>query len=164
MKRILLFIAILFIPMMIIGCTEEDTNGDEDIISDNLEDNTEEDVNVAPDIDNNEDKMRDLNYTKFELEVDYGEDKEYEAEIKLDKDNLVKAKLEDDFKNIDLKGEEAFNEIYPKVEKLTIEQQTTKEDAIEEVIDIFTLDADYIKLELEITFKDGTKIEYIDSE
>lgn len=104
--------------------------------------------------------MDELEYTKFGLDIDYG-NKDYDAEIELD-NNRVEAELEDDLNGVDMNGEEAFNKIYPNVKKLTINQNTKKEDAITEIINAFDLSTDYTKLEVEIKFKDGTKIEYED--
>ncbi|CAM4240183.1 YusW family protein [Lederbergia lenta] len=110
-----------------------------------------------------EQKWADIDYTDFELEVDYGKNKEYEAEIEINKsNNSMKADLEDELNGMDMNGEEAFNEIYPKVKKLTIDQHTAKDDAINQTLESFNLEPNYNKFELEITFKDSTKIEYED--
>lgn len=108
-------------------------------------------------------KMSELDYTDFELEVDYGSDQEYEAEIEQNKaKDTVEADLEDELNGDDLKGQEAFDKIYPLVEQLTIDQDTSKADAIAEVLDAFDLNDNYEALEIEITFSDGTKIEFED--
>src|SRR5699024_12484996 len=104
-------------------------------------------------------KMDELDYVDFELEVDYGQDKEYEAEIE-QKEGNVKADLEDEINGEDLNGQEAFDKIYPLVDKLTISKDTEKEDVIEEVLEVFDLDDDYRELELEFTFSDGVKTEF----
>lgn len=108
-------------------------------------------------------KMDRLNYTSFELEVDYPNKEEYEVELELEnRGQTVDAELEDSINNVYKKGEEAFNELYPKVEMLTIGQSTSKEDAIQEVLKVFNLASDYREIEIEIKFKDGTKIEFED--
>lgn len=137
-----------------------DFQNNENNVVDN--DDTNQNEDQGTDSDDMEKKMEDLEYTDFELEVDYGNDQEYEAEIEQDKSTGVKAKLEDELSGVDIKGEEAFNEIFPMVEKLTIGQETSKEDAIKETLEVFGLDADYTKFELELTFKDGTKLEFED--
>lgn len=48
------------------------------------------------------------------------------------------------------------------MKQLTITQQTGKEAAIKEVMKVFDLPTDYTEFELEIRFKDGTKIEFED--
>ncbi|WP_115883932.1 YusW family protein [Jeotgalicoccus halotolerans] len=37
-----------------------------------------------------------------------------------------------------------------------------KKEAIEQVLDVFDLDTNYTEIEIEITFNDGTKIEFED--
>lgn len=106
--------------------------------------------------------MERLAYTDFELSVEYSNHEEYEAELELERDNRVKAEIEDELKGIEIKGPQAFDELYPLVEELTIQQDTSKEDAIQEVLKVFSLEDNYTEFELEIKFKDGTKIEFKD--
>lgn len=107
-------------------------------------------------------KMDELTYADFELEVDYADHKEYEAELEKSSNNTVKAEIEDDLNNTKKKGTEAFNELYPLVQQLTIDGQTSQDDAIKEVLEVFNLPADYKEFDLEIRLKDGTKIEFED--
>lgn len=108
-------------------------------------------------------KMDKLNYTEFELEVEYAEGKEYEAEIERKSDNTVKAKVEDELNGVKKNGLDAFNDLYPLVEQMTISSGTAKEDAIREVLSTFSLPDDYTKFELELRFKDdGTEYEIED--
>lgn len=180
MKRILLLIAMFVLALMVTACGDQndnDNNASQDDGTTN-EDNNQNDTDVDNQ-DNNDgtdgdtttknndtsgdmnSKMEELDYTDFELEVGYGKNKEYEAEIDLDNGN-IKADLEDEINGEDLNGEEAFNKIYPNVEKLTIDQKTAKEDAIKETLKAFNLDDNYVKFNMELTFKDGTKIEFGD--
>lgn len=108
-------------------------------------------------------QMDDLDYAEFNLEVEYANQTEYEVEVDTDDDNgLIEAEIKDSINNVKLRGEEAFNELHPKLKELTISQQTAKEEAISETLEIFDLDNAYSKFEVEITFKDGTKIEFED--
>ncbi len=107
-------------------------------------------------------KMDELDYADFELEVDYGNHKEYEAELEKSSNNSVKAEIEDDLNNVKKKGTDAFNELYPLVQQLTINGQTSQDDAIKEVLKVFNLPADYNEFDLEIRLKDGSKIEFED--
>ncbi|MFC5603690.1 YusW family protein [Sporosarcina koreensis] len=106
--------------------------------------------------------MDELDYVEFELEVEYAGDKEYEAELETDSIGTVKAKIEDEVNHVEKNGTEAFDELYPLVQKLTITQQTNKDEAISQVLKTFNLPTDYTKFDLEITFNDGTKIEFED--
>lgn len=107
-------------------------------------------------------KMDELDYSEFELEVEYAGNAEYEAEIETKNVGTVKAKIEDSLNHVEKNGAEAFEELYPLIQKLTISQKTEKGEAISEVLKTFNLPADYTKFELEITFNDGTKIEFGD--
>lgn len=107
-------------------------------------------------------KMDELDYADFELAVEYANHQEYEVELEKDSNNSIKAEIEDDLNNIKKKGSDAFNELFPLVQQLTITQQTSKEDAIQEVLATFNLPTDYQEFELDIRFKDGTKLEFED--
>lgn len=175
MKRMILFLGMLVLSLVLVACGGND---DADNQSDNMgedntaeeseqeaddsavEDDTESDSDTA-DSDDMKSKMDELDYVDFELEVDYGQDKEYEAEIE-QKNGNVKADLEDEINGEDLNGQEAFDKVYPLVEQLTIDKDTEKEDAISEVLDVFELEDNYTKFELEITFSDGVKMEFED--
>ncbi|WP_339252433.1 YusW family protein [Sporosarcina sp. FSL W8-0480] len=106
--------------------------------------------------------MDELDYAEFELEVEYAGDTEYEVEIETKSVGNVKAEIEDSLNHVEKNGTEAFDELYPLVQKLTITQQTNKDEAISEVLKTFNLPEDYTKFDLEITFNDGTKIEFED--
>ena len=106
--------------------------------------------------------MDEIDYADFGLSVDYANHDEYEAELEKNSNNSVEAKIDDSINQVKMKGADAFNELYPLVKQLTITQKTSKEDAIQEVIKVFNLPDDYRELELEVRFKDGTKIEFED--
>lgn len=139
--------------------TTEPSNNDENVVDQNTTNNS--DATNEPNTDDQVQKMESLDYSDFELDVKYGNDQDYEVDLELDH-GRVEAKLEDDLTGVEIEGDGAFDEIYPLVEQLTIEQNTAKEDAITQVIDIFDLPSDYQNFELEIRFKDGTKIEFED--
>lgn len=102
-------------------------------------------------------KMDELDYVEFELEVDYGNDKEYE--LSLEKDNgQIEAKLEDELDNRKLMGQEAFDEIYPKLKDLSFSKDMPKDEAIQHALEAFSLPDDYVKFEMDITFHDNTEI------
>ncbi|SIT75714.1 YusW family protein [Edaphobacillus lindanitolerans] len=101
-------------------------------------------------------KMDEITYSEFELEVEYAEGQEYEAEIERKSDNTVKAKIEDSLDGMEKKGLEAFNELYPLVEQMSITSGTPKEEAIREVLSVFSLPDDYTKFDLELRFKDDS--------
>lgn len=186
MKKTFLFISLFVMSLFVVACGTN--NGNEPANDQVIEDNnnagtnntnsntgtngtkagagtgTEGTNNNNSDLSSDEvAKMDALDYQEFSLDIDYGNHKDYEVELdREDDNNRVEAKIEDDMNGVKKRGSEAFAEIYPLVEKLTITRDTTKEEAIKEVLDVFKQDANYQKLELEITFKDGTKIEFED--
>ena len=123
---------------------------------------TRQDENATTSNKDDMQKMDEIDYADFGLSVDYANNDEYEAELEKNSDNSVEAKIDDSLNKVKMKGADAFNELYPLVKQLTITQKTSKEDAIQEVIKVFNLPDDYKELELEIRFKDGTKIEFED--
>ncbi|REB08008.1 hypothetical protein DVB69_08525 [Sporosarcina sp. BI001-red] len=157
--------------------TEKNTTGTEDTttgsgtVNDESANKSSSDTNdssttnnsTVSDSDQNymKEKMDKLTYDEFELEVDYGKDKEYEIEIEQD-NGKVESTVEDELSNTNLKGREAFDEIYPKLEKLDITETTSKEQAIQQALDAFNLKDDYVKFDIEITMPDGQKIQFED--
>lgn len=73
-------------------------------------------------------KMQALDYTEFELEVEYGNDEEYEAQLELKSDGSVAADYEDDMNSIKKQGIEAFNDLYPLVEQLELTPSSNQEE------------------------------------
>lgn len=170
MKR--LFFSIIFVTVLTVfpACNNENdakTNNnqlDDIVVNENDNNNgAEVEENINND-DPNEymiKKMEQTNYNSFELEVDYPNDKEYEAEIKI-RNNIVKAELEDELNGVELHGLEAFDHIFPIVEMLKVDRNTGKQEAINDVLKAFNLASNYQKLELEIVLTDGMKIEFKD--
>lgn len=186
MRKLYLVTIILVLSLVIAACgennnSEESDNNTNGVTTNDREqnDNTStenNDSNVADnDVidennqteipeDNSDDqvqKMESLDYIDFELDVKYNNDQEYEVDLELE-NSYVEAKLEDDLNGTEIAGDAAFDEIYPLVEQLTIDQDTSTDDAITQVLDAFDLPTDYEKFELEIKFKDGTKKKYDD--
>ena len=180
MKKIFLFFALVALSLVVVACgtskkdnnqtqdkqTVEDNNNDvtsgtggTDGTDENAETNTNETNAGSQD---ELAKMDKLDYQEFTLDIDYGNQDEYDVELERNKDDTIEAEIEDSINGVNKHGSEAFNELYPLVEKLTITQQTSKEEAIKEILDVFNLKNDYSKFDVEITFKDGTKIEFED--
>lgn len=167
MKHFLSVITILVLSVTVVACGQSnnsDNPNQNDGVTNN-QDQNDNSIDGDDTITNNnssdeiQKKMDELDYIDFELEVRYANDKEYEVKIEQDDDG-IEAKLEDELNGIKITGEEAFNEIYPIVQKLAINQDTSKEDAIQQTLDAFGLDADYTKFDLELKFQDHTKIEF----
>ncbi|GKV68529.1 hypothetical protein NCCP2716_10270 [Sporosarcina sp. NCCP-2716] len=138
------------------GTSGTDTSGDS-----SSTDSSSGSSDTAAGQDDMKEKMDKLGYDEFELEVDYGKDKEYEIEIEQD-NGVIESAVEDELTDQNLKGQEAFDEIYPKLEKLNINDTTSKEDAIQQALDAFGLKDDYVKFDMEITMPDGKKLNFED--
>lgn len=179
MKKISIFILTMALSFVLVACGNAEKNNDKVVDEPITGENSNGDTNGAtstegtssPETEQNTDtvnqddmqkKMDELGYADFELKLDYANHQEYEAELEKNSDNSIDAEIEDSLNNIKKKGTEAFNELYPLVKQLTITQQTGKEAAIQEVMKVFDLPTDYTEFELEIRFKDGTKIEFED--
>ncbi len=107
-------------------------------------------------------KMAELNFSEIEIDVEYQGGKEYEAEIDLDRNEPILAKVEDDLNNVYLRGREAFDHIFERASKLDLTSNSTKQQVIDQVLDVFNLPNDYIKLDVEIEFDDGKKVDIED--
>ena len=187
MRKIFLFIALLALSLVVVACgttkkdnnqtqgnqTVEDknnndvTNGTNGNAGTSGTDGTVENTGTNTNETNagNPDelaKMDELDYLEFNLDIDYGTQDEYDVELERNKDDTIEAEIEDSINGVKKKGTDAFNELYPLVKKLTIDQKTSKEEAIKEILDVFNLKNDYTKFEVEIKFKDGTKIDFED--
>lgn len=106
--------------------------------------------------------MESLPFKKIDVEIKYKDDVEFEIEMK-QKGSAVSAEVEDEVHGVDIDNDmEAFNYIYPKVKNLSVAQDTAKEDVISMILEAFDLPDDYEKFEAELTFSDGTEIEFKD--
>lgn len=110
----------------------------------------------------NEEDTGQLEYDEFELDIEYPNDKDYEIKLENHRGGDSDAKIDDEVNGIKIEGPEAYNELYPLVKQLTITSETTKEEAIQEIIRVFELDPNYEKFEVEITFTNGSEIEFKD--
>ena len=143
--------------------TETDTVTEE---SSDTEESTDSSSDASGDATSDQEYMNEqmdkLAYDEFELEVDYGKNQEYEIEIEQD-NGMVEATLEDELSNQSLRGREAFDDIYPKLEKMDITETTSKDEAITQALDAFNLKDDYVTFELEMTMPDGQKMNFEDT-
>ncbi|KMY52969.1 hypothetical protein AC623_02340 [Bacillus sp. FJAT-27231] len=107
-------------------------------------------------------KMADLGYREFELEISYEGGKEYEAEIERNEKGAIEVKIEDELNGVEIEGTEAFKLLYPRLKRMAIKRKTPKRQAIRKALQAFHLPANYKKIEIEIMFKDGSKLEFED--
>lgn len=131
------------------GSMENDTSQETDTATDTSTDRMKEDMDK-------------LSFKEIEVDVSYGKDREYEAEIEQDRNEPYKAKVEDEVNDVYLRGQEAFDDLYPKIQQLTLTKDSTKEEVIDQILNAFNLDRAYEKFEVEIQFHDGSKLDVED--
>lgn len=167
MKKIgVAFLCIAFI-LALGACGSTNNNSDSNNnqpVSEGMEDNnsnseTNDENEKTLNDDEKEEKMKDIGMTEFELEVEYA-DGEYEAEIEKSSSGAYEAELEDELDNNNLKGDEAFNHIYDLVKNVDINPDSNENEVYEEFLNAFDLEDDYDEIEVEITFDDGSEVEY----
>src|SRR5690606_36738908 len=109
-----------------------------------------------------ESKLAELNFSEIEIDIDYGKDEEFEVRIDRDDDGEEKmeVEIEDDINNILYRDREAFDYIFPKLETLEITSESAELDVIEQILNAFDLSDDYQKIEIEIQFDDGQKMDF----
>ncbi|CAM4202161.1 hypothetical protein BAQ48_22040 [Bacillus luti] len=150
MKTLLsLLLALMLVPALT-GCkapAKDDTTSDKKT--------TEEAKNEAP-------ADLKLNFNEFSLDADYQDTKkDYEADYKnLAADKKMEAKLEDHKTNAKFTGDEAITKLSPLLQELKFDKDTPDQEVIDQVVNVFKLDKDYQKFDLEVVFSDGTKKEY----
>ncbi|MFD5264224.1 YusW family protein [Bacillus wiedmannii] len=149
--RILLsvLLALMLVPVLT-GCkapAKEDTTSNKKT--------TEEAKNEAP-------ADLKLNFNEFSLDADYQDTKkDYEADYKnVAADKKMEAKLEDHKSNAKFTGDEAITKLSPLLQELKFDKDTPDQEVIDQVVNVFKLDKDYQKFDLEVVFSDGTKKEY----
>lgn len=97
-------------------------------------------------------------FTKFDLDVEYKDNKKFEADYEAEGNG--EAKIEDTVNDKTLKGDEAYKELSPLLEQLKIDTNTDDQEVVTQVLEVFGLEKDYTEFELEVTFADGTSKEY----
>lgn len=145
------------------GSQQEDTDTGSDNQSDgNTQDNNTQDGNTDNAGDDMQAKTDELDIYEFEIEVSYGKNKEYEAKIDQDEEHPVKAEIEDELNDVYLNGQEAFDQLYDIIKDLTLTKDSSKEEAIDQILQGFDLANDYEKFDLEINYHDGSELEVED--
>ena len=139
--------------------------GDKDEVT-NAPDNAPVEVpNTVDDNNNNESAALNnpenpaFNFTHFELDVQYADNKSYEVSYENEVTG-VEAKIEDDVNNKLIQGNEAMDTLTPIFQSLTFDASTTNEEATKEILQKFNLPDNYQEFELEVKFSNDTLKEY----
>lgn len=153
MKKLVLFL--LISAMVMTACGGEDENSKENSNQSNVDVESQEAMSTMNDMVK---KMEELDYTSIDFDVIY-DDKEFEGEIEKD-DNLVESEFYDPFNSVNERGPAAFDAMFPIVKDLKLGQDMTDEEAIAISVEAFSIPDDFLKAELQVTFKDGTEKTY----
>lgn len=98
-------------------------------------------------------------FTKFSLDVDYGDNKEFEVDYD-NESTGVEASYDHDINNEKINGDDAYTKIEPMFKQLTFDVNTPNEEVISEVKKVFNVGEDYKEFDLEVRFADGTEKKY----
>lgn len=152
MNYIKMMIAVLLVVGLLVGCNNKEPK---------VESGSEQMKPVTADeqVMKKADAEQKFPFTHFSIEVDYGNDISYEAEYENERDG-VSAEIEDEVNQVYLKGDEALTQLSKKLELLTIDEQSTDDEVLEQVLDVFKVDESYKKIEVEVTYNGGKKKEY----
>ncbi|MGP4075228.1 YusW family protein [Halobacillus sp. K22] len=103
---------------------------------------------------------RPFNFNRFELEVDYVDRLSYHIDY-INLENRKEARI-DDFDRQKVTGVEAFNQLAPQLREMSFDQDTPEDEVINEVLTVLGLEAPYKEFKLEVTYQDGTVVNYED--
>lgn len=118
-----------------------------------------EDTNLNNESKNENNVNPPYHFTNFDLEVDYGVNKSYEVSYENEADGM-EIDIEDSLNGQSLNGDAALKQVEPKFKALRFDQNTSDQEVISEILNVFDLDENYSKFELEVKFEDGTEKKY----
>lgn len=123
-------------------------------------------VNTTDDTNDNTLQAKDnekYNFSDFSLDVDYPGNVSYELEYEYelrDNQRIVEASIEDERNKEYLRGEEAYSRMKPLLKQINFDASSSSDTILSEIISIFSISDDYTKIDVDITYGDGTKKEY----
>ena len=100
-----------------------------------------------------------FNFTHFDLDIEYVDNKSYEVSYENEAKG-AEVKIEDEVNNSVVQGTEATNTLIPIFESFTFDANTDPDTVIDEVLQKFGQPNNFISVEIDIQFADGTKKEY----
>lgn len=115
---------------------------------------------VQDNADDMDSKMETLGYHDISVEVEYSDNQEFQFSIEQDRNEPIEVEFENELTNEYLQGQEAFAKLYPVLETLEIKSDSSESNIIDKILSGFDLSNDYLKIEVEIEFNDGTKIDF----
>ncbi|MCF3941963.1 YusW family protein [Oceanobacillus alkalisoli] len=175
MKKLFSLLTILLLSTILAACGDNDEvtnppqddttteNPDNGAADDNTnEDNQTDNNNEANGDSDNADFTSDYIFTSFDLEVDIENnddavDVDYDVD---DDDNEIEASYVNKPDNINLRGNEAMDELDSIFTSFEFDENTPDEEVINEVLQAFNIPEDAAKVDLEIEFGDNVEKEY----
>lgn len=144
--------------------SEQNTTGNEttDIVNDTQAKNDLTNNNGNNVSDEQNEMINQLNSSYFKevsIDIEYPNRNEFEAEIDYDHGKIT-AKVEDTNSSKMMRGKEAFDYIFSRIGDLELSIDTPEEDVFSQIVDRFELPNDYVEINVEILFQDGTEIEF----
>lgn len=100
-----------------------------------------------------------FNFTHFELDVQYADNKSYEVSYENEVTG-VEAKIEDEVNNHTELGNDAMDTLTPIFQSFTFDATTANEDVTKEILQKFNLPDNYQEFELKVKFSNDTVKEY----
>ncbi|WP_049681800.1 YusW family protein [Peribacillus loiseleuriae] len=116
-------------------------------------------ANVDQDQIQNAELASNVKFKEFELDVEYVDGKEYSADFDTMGSDM-EASVKDEVNGERIYGDDAMNQLKTKFDQLTFTKDTSDNEVIKEVLQVFKLDENYHDFELDVHFDDGTKKEY----
>lgn len=152
MKRIALFLAISTSALLVAcGDKEEATNLPENAPTEQNNSNrtsTPTAIVEAP-----------FNFTHFDLDIKYANNESYEVDYE-NEASRAEASIDDEVNKTKIEGNEATKILVPIFESFTFDANTDSEAVLDEVLQKFNQPDNYLEVDLEIQFADGTRKEY----
>lgn len=144
----------LLVTTLLIGCSMYDDEGNanppeenDHVDEDGSRENVEE-IEEAP-----------YPFLAFEVEVDIdGVNDAFEVEYEV-KRNKTEASYDDKTEDVHLKDDEALDKLEPIFDTFTFDADSIEDEIYEQIIEGFSID-NYDEIEVEISFKDMTEIEF----
>ena len=148
------FLSVVGLTMFLAAC------GDDNETATNVPDDapTEQETNSSDTIKDNNSADAPFMFTHFNLSVDYAGNKSYDIDYE-NESTGAEAKIEDDFNNKVVQGNEAVDELVPIFEKFSFDAATDNDKIIDEVLNALNLSTDYQEFDLEVRFVDGVEKE-----
>ncbi len=142
---------IVFFMVLLAACNQDNTAPDNPKINEMSNDANHEQNEMV-------EKIESLPFYKFELDVEYQNDMDVSIELERNPSGNIDVEYEDARNDIRSYGKEAFDLLYPKLKNLSIDNNASEEQAVNEVMKVFELDENYLELELNIIFHDSTQL------